>query len=40
VGKDDQVTIRLRDYIYSGAAEVLEVGEAVLFASIQKSKIA
>jgi formylmethanofuran dehydrogenase subunit E len=38
VGKDDQVTIRLRDYIYSGAAEVLEVGEAVLFASIQKSK--
>lgn len=38
VGKDDEVKIRLRDYIYSGAAEVLEVGEAVLFSSIQKAK--
>ncbi len=39
VGKDDEVIIRLRDYIYSGAAEVLEVGEAVLFASVLKEKI-
>lgn len=35
VGKDNEVEIRLNDHIYSGASEVLEVDEYVLFASIQ-----
>lgn len=39
VGKDDEVEIRLNDHIYSGAGEVLEVGEDVLFASVQKKKV-
>jgi tRNA-Thr(GGU) m(6)t(6)A37 methyltransferase TsaA len=36
-GKDSAVEIRLRDHIYSGAAEVLEIDGNILFASIQKS---
>ncbi len=34
-GKDSEVEIRFNDHIYSGAAEVLEVSEDVLFASIK-----
>ena len=34
-GKDCEVEIRLNDHIYASAAEVLEVGEQVLFASVQ-----
>ncbi|OQA08185.1 MAG: putative tRNA (adenine(37)-N6)-methyltransferase [Firmicutes bacterium ADurb.Bin373] len=34
-GKDREVEIRLHDHIYSAAAEVLEVGEQVLFASVR-----
>ncbi|MCG9969321.1 tRNA (N6-threonylcarbamoyladenosine(37)-N6)-methyltransferase TrmO [Pelotomaculum terephthalicicum JT] len=35
VGKDNEVTIMLNDHIYSGAGEVLEVGENILFATVQ-----
>lgn len=34
-GKDSEVEIRFNDHIYSGAAEVLEVSEDILFADIR-----
>ncbi len=37
-GKDSEVEIRFNDHIYSGAAEVLEVSENILFASVQVKK--
>ena len=37
-GKGSEVEIRLNDHIYSGASEVLEVGEDILFASVQKTE--
>lgn len=37
-GEDEEVEIRLRDHIYSEAGEVLEVGDDILFASVQKVK--
>ncbi len=36
VGKDSEVEITLNDHIYSGAAEVLEVGGDIIFASLNK----
>jgi formylmethanofuran dehydrogenase subunit E len=39
VGKDNKVEITFNDHIYSGAGEVLEVGEDILFASVQNIKI-
>lgn len=36
VGKESAVEIRLKDHIYSGASEVLEVEDDILFASVQK----
>lgn len=38
LGRDGEVEIKLNDHIYSSASEVLEVGEDVLFASVQKIK--
>lgn len=38
IGIDSEVEIKLNDYIYSGANEVLEVEDKVLFASVQKAK--
>ena len=38
VGKDSEVEIRLKDYIYSEASEVLKVGDDVLFASVHQVK--
>lgn len=38
VGIDNEVEIKLNDYIYSGANEVLEVNDEVLFDSVQKTK--
>ncbi len=36
VGKQGKVLIRLKDYIYAGAGEVLEADEDTIFASVQK----
>ncbi|MDD3879085.1 MAG: tRNA (N6-threonylcarbamoyladenosine(37)-N6)-methyltransferase TrmO [Syntrophomonas sp.] len=36
VGPDNEVEIRLNEYFYSEAREVLELGEEALFASVQK----
>lgn len=38
-GAAEAVEIRLQDHIYADAGEILEVGEDVLFTSVQKSKI-
>lgn len=40
IGKESDVKISLNDHIYSGASEVLEVGEDILFASVQKNNYA
>jgi tRNA-Thr(GGU) m(6)t(6)A37 methyltransferase TsaA len=36
VGEDSEVEIKLNDHIYSGASEVLEIDEYILFASVRK----
>jgi tRNA-Thr(GGU) m(6)t(6)A37 methyltransferase TsaA len=36
VSQDNEVEIKLNDNLYSGAGEVLELGEDILFASVQK----
>ncbi|HWQ43341.1 MAG TPA: tRNA (N6-threonylcarbamoyladenosine(37)-N6)-methyltransferase TrmO [Desulfosporosinus sp.] len=38
VGQDSTVEISLKDQIYSGAAEVLEVEDAILFATLKKEE--
>lgn len=38
VSKNDEVHIRLKNYLYAGAAEVLEVDDDIIFASVQRSK--